>query len=628
MKESKMKNLMILLVSTILSNPVYAFNWGAAMEGLGKGISDSASRQIELDNQKELIRHQHELEMKRMRQQMEIENQRQQQELLLERERMEAEYQRKLAEEELNKKEAEETKRNATNTGTGFFISSDGYVVTNHHVVEDKSDYLVRDRTGDFKQAKLIAVDSSRDIAILKVEGEFPWLRIGDSNAVSKGQRVLAVGYPQIQFQGSESKVTDGVVSSFSGIRNDPNWFQISVPIQGGNSGGPLVNESGDVLGIVVATANAARFFKETGSMPQNINYAIKSNVLSAFLKERGIKNSPTAKTKVSIDYVDNATVLILASNGPIDVGGKNGSLIGGADAKKEAAAEKLRVAEEAKQAKKEANTTIKKAKAGDVNAQNTLGLMYETGKGVPKDAYKAAAWYQKAAERGDAYGQFSLGRLYLNGNGDLKQDFTKAHKWIEKAAEQGLDVAQYSLGITYLYDNSVPRDAVKAVKWLQKAAVQGLPDAQGVLSGMYINGDGVKQDNVLAFAWASLGASSQNEFSLGMLKHFEALTSSTEKEEAQRLSSSWRKGQLLVREEAKSQKTETSSEDKTEGERKLTAVHPDWRSLIISKQFEYWKDNVITNKKELMESNDVDFIAQQLTQFKEWRLLNGDLKF
>jgi formylglycine-generating enzyme required for sulfatase activity len=131
---------------------------------------------------------------------------------------------------------------------------------------------------------------------------------------------VLAVGYPQISIQGNESKVTDGIISSFSGVRNDENWFQISVPIQGGNSGGPLVTESGGVVGVVVATANVARFYKMTGNFPQNVNYAIKSKVLLEFLKSQNLQNVTAAKGKTTVDAVDASTVMVIAKNGAIDV--------------------------------------------------------------------------------------------------------------------------------------------------------------------------------------------------------------------------------------------------------------------------------------------------------------------
>ena len=297
------------------------------MESLNKIADD----QSQLDRQKELLQYQYKLENERIERAHQLEMQR------LERERLERQRlndiraqeevrrqevirQQQQAAEEKKQQEAAEQKRKATFTGTGFFVSPGGYLVTNNHVIEDTTDYAVRDHKGRFYKAKVVARDADRDLALLKVDGAFPILKIVSSESVSKGQRVLAVGYPQISIQGNESKVTDGIISSFSGVRNDENWFQISVPIQGGNSGGPLVTESGGVVGVVVATANVARFYKMTGNFPQNVNYAIKSKVLLEFLKSQNLQNVTAAKGKTTVDAVDASTVMVIAKNGAIDV--------------------------------------------------------------------------------------------------------------------------------------------------------------------------------------------------------------------------------------------------------------------------------------------------------------------
>lgn len=114
--------------------------------------------------------------------------------------------------------------------------------------------------------------------------------------------------------------MTDGIISSFSGIRNDDDWFQISVPIQGGNSGGPLVTENGNVVGVVVASVNVAKFYAKAGTLPQNVNYAIKSKLVLDFLKAQGVKNASSVPTKAALDVVDSATAMVIAKNGPIDV--------------------------------------------------------------------------------------------------------------------------------------------------------------------------------------------------------------------------------------------------------------------------------------------------------------------
>lgn len=289
-------------------------------EAWAKQLERESIREQALKDQKELLEYQYKLEAERQQRAMRLEAEQRESARRAEAARMEEQRrQQRLAEEKKAQEEATQ-RRNAISTGTGFFIAPNGYLITNHHVVEDKTHYAVRDQQGNFYKAEIVAQDPNRDLAILRVAGSFPSLRIARSETVTKGQRVMTVGYPQVSIQGNESKVTDGVISSFSGVNNDANWFQISTPIQGGNSGGPLVTETGQVVGVVVATANAMRFFKNTGNIPQNVNYAIKSNVLLGFLTEQNIANTAAATNKITIEAVDRATVLVISKNSPIEV--------------------------------------------------------------------------------------------------------------------------------------------------------------------------------------------------------------------------------------------------------------------------------------------------------------------
>ena len=168
----------------------------------------------------------------------------------------------------------------ATASGTGFFVSSNGYLVTNYHVVSDAKLIKVRDSTGNILSARVIAVDASNDLAILKVDGVFEALPIGTSKTAKPGTKVVTMGFPHVDIQGVEPKVSEGIVSSTTGIANDPRAFQISAPVQSGNSGGPLVTMDGFVIGVVSAKLNSVLVLKATGDLPQNVNYAIKSNYL------------------------------------------------------------------------------------------------------------------------------------------------------------------------------------------------------------------------------------------------------------------------------------------------------------------------------------------------------------
>ena len=102
---------------------------------------------------------------------------------------------------------------------------------------------------------------------------------------MKKGTSVLTGGFPQILVQGIEPKITDGIISSLAGIRDDASLFQISNPIQPGNSGGPLFTLDGNVIGIVSAKLSDRTMLKEFNSIPQNVNFAVKSSHLLELLK-------------------------------------------------------------------------------------------------------------------------------------------------------------------------------------------------------------------------------------------------------------------------------------------------------------------------------------------------------
>ena len=113
----------------------------------------------------------------------------------------------------------------------------------------------------------------------------FPYLNIVSSSKVKAGDRVFTFGFPNIDLQGTEVKYTEGSVSSLTGIANNPRHFQISTPVQSGNSGGPLVNEKGQVVGIVIAKLDEEATYEITGNLPENVNYAVKSSFILPFLE-------------------------------------------------------------------------------------------------------------------------------------------------------------------------------------------------------------------------------------------------------------------------------------------------------------------------------------------------------
>ena len=136
-------------------------------------------------------------------------------------------------------------------TGTGFLFSSSDYVITSYHVVRGAKSIRVRMINGDRIDATVALKDTNNDIAILKLS-QSPTSRqniitLGDSSSVKTGDRVFTYGFPLVDLLGdAEPRYSEGFINSLSGLSNDPRLFQVSIPIQPGNSGGPVFNEKGE----------------------------------------------------------------------------------------------------------------------------------------------------------------------------------------------------------------------------------------------------------------------------------------------------------------------------------------------------------------------------------------------
>lgn len=192
-------------------------------------------------------------------------------------------------------------------TGSGFFITENGYLLTNFHVVEKARTVKVK-HSGLLYDAEVVRKDKGADLAVLRVAGKFKPLPLADSRTVKLGERVFTLGFPKVGIQGEEPKFTEGSISSLFGAQDDSARFQISVPVQPGNSGGPLVNSAGQVVGIIVSGIPGL----------QNVNYAVKSNRARLVFEDvPGIQLTPTeAGVSVAQEQVAErlaiSTVLLL----------------------------------------------------------------------------------------------------------------------------------------------------------------------------------------------------------------------------------------------------------------------------------------------------------------------------
>jgi hypothetical protein len=175
-------------------------------------------------------------------------------------------------------------------SGTGFVVSRQGHVLTNHHVIEGCT--TIRATTeGRKKELTVVGADAENDLAVLQLPAPASSMaRFRDGRSIRSGDGVVVVGFPLHGLLASEANVTTGTVSALAGIGNNTRFLQITAPVQPGNSGGPLLDQGGNVVGIVVSKLNAMKIAKVTGDIPQNINFAINGAVAKSFLDANSVE--------------------------------------------------------------------------------------------------------------------------------------------------------------------------------------------------------------------------------------------------------------------------------------------------------------------------------------------------
>jgi serine protease Do len=177
----------------------------------------------------------------------------------------------------------------SSSLGSGFLIHESGIVITNWHVIKGNDDIeIFFPSINKSYKATISLKDAGNDLAILRLS-EFKYsndfktsipFKLAQSKEIKLGQEVFTLGFPLGDILGTTAKLSSGTVSSLFGIKDDPRLAQISNPVQPGNSGGPLFNRNGEIVGVVVASLNAKYFFENADILPQNVNFAIKSDYL------------------------------------------------------------------------------------------------------------------------------------------------------------------------------------------------------------------------------------------------------------------------------------------------------------------------------------------------------------
>ena len=174
-------------------------------------------------------------------------------------------------------------------TGSGVILAPDGLIATSAHVVEGTARVMVK-LNGSKKKpeiAHVLLIDLENDLALLQIGPAYyraaPLASLENAESVKLSQEVFTIGYPNIIVQGIKPKFTKGEISGLCGMFDDPRYWQISVPVQNGNSGGPLFDKNGNVLGLIDSILRPKKGSKNPAQV-QNVNYAIKNEFIYKML--------------------------------------------------------------------------------------------------------------------------------------------------------------------------------------------------------------------------------------------------------------------------------------------------------------------------------------------------------
>ncbi len=204
--------------------------------------------------------------------------------------------------------------------GTGFAITVEGDILTNFHVVKDGK--RVEVKVGEtLYPASVVASDSELDLAVVRVGTTTQPVQFSPNEVEQLGTECFAVGFPNIHYQGVNPKVTKGIISGLGGPNRDKNLYQIDAAVQPGNSGGPVSDRSGNIVGVVVGGLNQLKVLIETGQIPQNVNFCISRGGVMDFLdahseirKKIRVGVRREMATEDALETVIRATYLIVCT--------------------------------------------------------------------------------------------------------------------------------------------------------------------------------------------------------------------------------------------------------------------------------------------------------------------------
>jgi Trypsin-like peptidase domain/Sel1 repeat len=353
--------------------------------------------------------------------------------------------------------------------GSGVAIGSHGEILTNSHVVENCAKITAQLSSNNSQTAALVVRDQKNDLAVIQIDtAPASVAAFRDGTSVRAGDTVIALGYPLSGLLASSASLSVGNVSALAGLGDDQRYLQISAPVQPGNSGGPLLDASGHVVGVVTAKLNAANVARFTGDIPQNVNFAIKAEVVRAFLDSKGIAYR-TARSEQQLSPADVGDIARPSTVSIRCQRGKSANAIGAAPplpAERAPPSDSwLPPSNSPQQSVGNAQQLFKKGEVAfaarefaaalhwfrqaadkrDSDAMNKIGIMYAMGQGVGVDYAIAMGWFRQAADMGNTYAMGNVGELYAKGDG-VSKDCGAARQWIAKAAAAGLAYAKQYL--------------------------------------------------------------------------------------------------------------------------------------------------------------------------------------
>jgi TPR repeat protein len=436
--------------------------------------------------------------------------------------------------------------------GSGFIASSDGMIITAAHVVDGATSAVVRLQNGEELNVEgVVTIDRDKDFAIVRVAGfDLPTVPLANADDVSVGQRVIVIGAPiDPTYAGT---VSDGLVSS-DRMMDGTRMLQISVPVSPGSSGGPVMTEQGEVIGLVVSAVT------EDGA--QNLNFALPINYVRGQLALASTRTlQPLAEVRVTATG-GNAPV---STFGPATASNEYEELVLSyldasytyfQDALREEDVDvqsifhsSLGALEESERETvfltlPETEDFILTAVCDDDCSDVDLTLLDPVGNILDEDIAPDDTPITLVTTGGSVQVEvrmvtcsvepcyYALGVFQVDDSSPreiAEQDpgsgapaTGQTLEVLRSRAEQGDARAQYNLGNMYADGDGVPEDDVEAVRWFRLAADQGLAEAQYNLGFLYATGEGVPEDDVEAVRWYRLAADqglAEAQYNLGVL--------------------------------------------------------------------------------------------------------------